>query len=130
MRKWKQQVKINNNIFSVIEHTDKECNKARKDGKILAPVSHGFVCLYRDNVYEKWCGTSYAKEHLISNINYMKKSKLAIYKSYHYPTGSEVYTCFKPKKKDWLKLLPDITEEDFRIEDMELTKVTFTIGNF
>lgn len=54
----------------------------------------------------------------------MKKSKLTIYKSYYFPSGSEVYTCFKPKKKDWLKLFLDITEEDFRIEDVELTKIT------
>lgn len=64
MKIWKDKVKIDGKIYTVKEHTDKECEKPRSDGKYLAPISHGFVCLYQD-VYEKWCGVDYAKKRII-----------------------------------------------------------------
>ena len=65
MKKWKSKVKINNKIFTVIEHTDKECEKRRKDKKFLAPISNGFVCLYRGKTYVQWCGVNFARQQVI-----------------------------------------------------------------
>jgi hypothetical protein len=65
MKKWNRKVKIKNKIFEVIEHTDKECENPRRDGKYLAPRSHGFVCLYRNGIYEEWCGVFFAERHII-----------------------------------------------------------------
>lgn len=64
MKKWKDKVKIDNQIFTVVEHTDKECEKPRKDEKFLAPKSNGFVCLYIGKTYEQWCGVNFARENI------------------------------------------------------------------
>lgn len=65
MKKWKSQIKIGKEIYDVIEHTDKECEKPRNDGKFLAPIDHGFVCLYQNGIYEMWCGSEYAKKRRV-----------------------------------------------------------------
>ena len=65
MKKWPHKVKIDNLIYQVREHTDEECQKPRKDGLSLAPISHGFVCLYLNNKYVKWCGSFYAEKRII-----------------------------------------------------------------
>jgi dTDP-4-dehydrorhamnose 3,5-epimerase-like enzyme len=66
MRKWKQKMRSKKyGICTVVEHTDKECTASNKKGGLLAPVSHGFVILYKDNVFVAWCGQFYAEEHLI-----------------------------------------------------------------
>lgn len=65
MKKWSRQVKIKGQIYDVVEHTDKECEKPRTDGQVLAPFSHGFVCLYQGGQYKLWCGSAYAEKHLI-----------------------------------------------------------------
>lgn len=48
----------------VVEHSDKECSKC-KGPPYLAPISHGFVNLYRNNKMVAWCGVNYAKKYLI-----------------------------------------------------------------
>ena len=65
MRKWKKAVKIKGQIYEVREHTDKECEKTRTDNQFLAPISHGFVCLYQDGKYKRWCGVRYAEKRII-----------------------------------------------------------------
>jgi hypothetical protein len=65
MKKWKEQVKIKGQIYNVVEHTDTECETPRSDGLTLAPISHGFVCLYQNKKYKKWCGVFYAEERKI-----------------------------------------------------------------
>lgn len=65
MKRWKQKIKIKDVEYEVREHTDKECGKKRSDGKHLAPLSHGFVCLYKDGIYEQWCGVAFAERHKI-----------------------------------------------------------------
>lgn len=65
MKKWSKRVKVKGIVCQVVEHTDEECQKPRKDGQHLAPISHGFVCLYRNNKYEKWCGQFYAEKRII-----------------------------------------------------------------
>jgi len=65
MKKWKQQVKVRGEVFDVIEHTDKECERPRRDGLHLAPRSHGFVCLYQNGQYKRWCGCDYASKRII-----------------------------------------------------------------
>ena len=60
MKTWKQKALIDGIEYTVVEHTDKECEKSRKDGQFLAPISHGFVCLYLNGEYKKWCGVDYA----------------------------------------------------------------------
>lgn len=62
MKTWKQKALIGGVEYTVIEHTDKECEKPRKDGQFLAPISCGFVCLYLNGEYKKWCGVDYAKK--------------------------------------------------------------------
>lgn len=66
MKTWKNKVKIDGEIYIVKEHTDKECLKPRTDGNHLAPISHGFVCLYKGEKYCRWCGVDYAKTKLFS----------------------------------------------------------------
>ena len=66
MKTWKEKVKIDGETYTVKEHTDKECSKPRKDSLHLAPISHGFVCLYSNGEYYRlWCGVNYAKERII-----------------------------------------------------------------
>lgn len=66
MKVWKRKIKLKGKIYTVKEHTDKECEEPRTDGQFLAPISHGFVCLYdeSDN-YKLWCGERYAENHII-----------------------------------------------------------------
>lgn len=65
MKKWNKKVLIDGEKYQVIEHTDKECEKPRKDGMYLAPRSHGFVCLYQRGKYKKWCGVCFAERNII-----------------------------------------------------------------
>lgn len=64
MKKWDKKVLIEGQEYDVVEHTDEECSEPRRDGQFLAPISHGFVCLYQNGVYKMWCGTFYAEDHL------------------------------------------------------------------
>lgn len=65
MKKWKKQALIDDELYDVVEHTDNECEKPKKDNKHLAPASHGFVCLYQNKVYQKWCGIEYARRRIV-----------------------------------------------------------------
>lgn len=60
MKTWKEKIKTPNfGICTVKEATDKESN-----GKI-APISHGFVNLYHNDVWVGFCGVSYAEKNII-----------------------------------------------------------------
>lgn len=65
MKKWPNKIRIRTKLYDVVEHTDKEVNKPRNDGQFLAPISCGFVCLYLNGKYTKWCGVNYAKKRII-----------------------------------------------------------------
>jgi hypothetical protein len=65
MKIWKHKVLIDNQKFDVVEHTDKECERPRTDGTHLAPISHGFVCLYQKGKYKQWCGVNFAEKRII-----------------------------------------------------------------
>ena len=60
MKTWEHKVDIPlYGICTVKEASDKEA------GNRIAPVNHGFVNLYKNDVWVGWCGFEYAKRFLI-----------------------------------------------------------------
>lgn len=67
MKTWDKKISIKGTEYTVVEHTDDECTESRnrEDGYVFAPVSHGFVCLYKDGEYKMWCGINYAENLIV-----------------------------------------------------------------
>ena len=62
MKTWKNKINVPlHGICTVKEANDKEC--ADK----IAPISHGFVNLYKGNKWIAFCGSQYAKEHIVKH---------------------------------------------------------------
>lgn len=60
MKTWKHKVDIpKHGICTVKEASDKESTER------IAPVSHGFVNLYKEKQWIDWCGFDYTKKYLI-----------------------------------------------------------------
>jgi len=64
MKTWKNKIDVPKfGICTVKEANDEEANYG------VAPFSHGFVNLYKNGKKVGWCGTLYAKSHIIGKKN-------------------------------------------------------------
>lgn len=60
MKTWREKVDVPKfGICTVKEASDKESTG------MIAPVSHGFVNLYKNRKWVAWCGMFYAARHII-----------------------------------------------------------------
>lgn len=61
MKTWKQPVDLPGmGLCTVKELTDRDATRERRKGVNAMPISTGFVCLYRDDVFVGTCGSYYA----------------------------------------------------------------------
>lgn len=66
MKTWPVKTKIPKwGICEVREMTDRECSRANKKNINWAPISHGFVNLFQNNVFVGWCGVHFAFRRML-----------------------------------------------------------------
>lgn len=68
MKIWPINVKMTKwGVCEVREMTDSECIKANRKNINWAPVSHGFVNLFQDDVFMGWCGRHFAFRRMVKH---------------------------------------------------------------